>query len=223
MELQQIETYIDSPNPQDRMKAITELRHHTPSVVVPLLRRRMCDQEFIIRSFVAMGLGNKQTEAAFEALVNLIEYDTDPNVRAEAANSLAKYGERAFPHLLQLFERDSHWLVRQSILAAVSEADCPEILLQLCRWGIAGDDPVVQEVAIANLGQLRGTPQAEEALSILLSLATSEAVVIRAQVARVLGYFDQPEAKAALGELREDRDYRVVGATLEALLSDWAS
>ena len=218
MELHQIEAYIDSPNPQERMKAITELRHYTPSVAVPLLRRRMWDRELIVRSFVAMGLANKQTDEAFEALVNLIEYDSDPNVRAEAANSLAKYGERAFAHLLQLFERDDHWLVRQSILAAMSETDCPEILLQLCRWGIIGDDPITEQVAIAHLGLLQGTPQAEDALSLLLSLATAEAVEIRAQVARVLGYFEQPEAKAALAKLRHDGDYRVVGATLEALL-----
>jgi len=51
MELRQIETYLDSPNPQERMKAITELRHYTPEVVVPLLRRRMSDKEFINRAF----------------------------------------------------------------------------------------------------------------------------------------------------------------------------
>ena len=220
MELQQIEAYIDSPNPQDRMRAITELRHHSPAVVVPLLRRRMCDQEFIIRSFVAIGLGNKQTEEAFETLVNLIENDNDPNVRAEAANSLAKYGQRSFPYLLDLFERDSHWLVRQSIFAALSETNCPEILLQLCRWGISGDDPVVKEAAIANLGRLPGTPQEEDGLSLLLSLATSEAAFVRVQVAKVLAYFPQPEAKAALQKLQQDQDYRVVSATLEQLLPD---
>lgn len=218
MELHQIEAYIDSPNPQDRMKAITELRHHIPSVVVPLLRRRMCDQEFIIRSFVAMGLGSKRTEEAFEALLDLIKYDKDPNVRAEAANSLAKYGQRSFPHLLQLFERDSHWLVRQSILAAMEGTDCPEILLQMCLWGIEGDDPVVQETAIATLGQLRGTSEEVDALAILLSLATSEVVTIRAQVARVLSYFDDPRAQATLIKLRQDSDYRVIGATLEGLV-----
>ena len=73
-------------------------------------------------------------------------------------------------------------------------------------------------MAIANLGQLQGTPQAEDALSILISLATDEAVEIRAQVARVLTYFDEPRAKAALAELRHDGDYRVVGATLEGLV-----
>ena len=218
MELHQIEAYLDSPNPQHRMKAITELRHYTPEVVVPLLRRRMCDKEFIIRSFVAIGLGNKLTEEAFEALLDLIEFDTDPNVRAEAANSLSKYGDRAIPHLEQLFERDTHWLVRQSILAALEGTECPEIFLKLCHLGIKGNDPVVKQAAIANLEKLQETPQAEETLEILLSLATASAVEIRVQVARVLTYFDQPRAKAALAELRHDSDYRVVGATLEGLV-----
>ncbi|MGC9526128.1 MAG: HEAT repeat domain-containing protein [Limnospira sp.] len=218
MELKQIETYIDSPNPQDRMRAIVALRHHASDAVVPLLMRRVSDKEFIIRSFVAMGLGNQQTEQAFDALIDLIEYDGDYNVRAEAANSLVKYGDRALPAVVKLFERDSNWLVRQSILAAVSEADRPEILIKLCRLGIAGEDTVVKQAAIANLGRLHGTPQAEEALEILLSLATDEAVEVRAQVARVLGFFQESEAQAALMELRSDRDYRVVGASLEALL-----
>jgi HEAT repeat protein len=178
----------------------------------------MCDQEFIIRSFVAMGLGSKQTEEAFEALLDLIKYDKDPNVRAEAANSLAKYGQRSFSHLLQLFERDSHWLVRQSILAAMEGTDCPEILLQMCRWGIEGDDPIVQETAIANLLQLQETPQELDALAILLSLTSSEVVTIRVQTARVLRYFDDPRAQVALMNLRQDSDYRVIGATLEGLV-----
>ncbi len=218
MELDQIEAYLDSPNPQNRMKAITELRHYTPGVVVPLLKRRMNDKEFVVRSFVAMGLGSKRTDEAFEALLQLIEYDRDPNVRAEAANSLAKYGEKAIPHLVQLFEIEPHWLVRQSIFAAMEGNNRPEILLKLCRWGLAGEDLVVKLAAIANLGQLQGTPQADQALEILLENATADAGEIRAQVARVLIHFDEPRAKAALMELRQDGDHRVVGATLERLV-----
>lgn len=218
MELRQIEAYLDSPNPQERMKAITELRHYTPEVVVPLLRRRMSDKEFIIRSFVAIGLGRKQTDEAFEALLDLLEYDTDSNVRAEAANSLAKYGESAIPHLLKLFERDSNWLVRQSILASVEGNEYPNELLKLCRWGINGDNLEVTLAAIANLGELSGTPQVSEALAILLSLTGAGDGEVRAQVARVLRSFDEPRAKAVLLELRRDPDYRVVGATLEGLM-----
>ena len=218
MELPQIETYLDSPNPQNRMKAITELRHYEPYLVVPLLKRRMYDQEFVIRSFVAMGLGYKQTDEAFELLLDLIEHDRDYNVRAEAANSLAKYGDEAIPYLAQLFQKDSHWLVRQSIFAAIDLTEHSEILLELSILGFRGDDPVVKETAIANLGQLARTAQASLALEILLVAANSEEKAIRIQVARVLRYFDDPEARATLMKLRQDPDYQVIGATLEGLV-----
>ncbi len=160
MELHQIETYLESPNPQERMKAITELRHYEPPLVVPLLKRRMYDREFMIRSFVAMGLGFKRTDEAFKLLVNIIENDKDYNVRAEAANSLAKYGEQSIPHLVKLFQQDSHWLVRQSIFAAIDLTEYPEILLDLSILGLQGEDPVVKLTAIANLGQLAQSPLA---------------------------------------------------------------
>ena len=66
MELTQIKTFLDNPNPQNRMKAIVELRNYEPSVVVPLLKQRMYDKEFIIRSFVAKGLGYKRTNEGFQ-------------------------------------------------------------------------------------------------------------------------------------------------------------
>ena len=218
MELHQIETYLDSPDPQNRMKAITELRHYEPSLVVPLLKRRMYDREFVIRSFVAIGFGYKQTDEAFELLLDLIENDKDYNVRAEAANSLAKYGEQAIPHLVKLFQQDSHWLVRQSIFAAIDLTEHPEILLELSMLGLKGSDPVVKQTAIANLGQLAKTPQASSALELLLLAANSQEVIVRAQVARVLVLFDDSEAETALLKLRQDSDHRVVGATLEGLM-----
>ncbi|MDJ0594965.1 MAG: HEAT repeat domain-containing protein [Pleurocapsa sp. MO_226.B13] len=218
MELHQIETYIDSPNPENRMKAITELRNYEPNLVVPLLKRRMYDQEFVVRSFVAMGLGYKQTEEGFELLLDLIEYDRDYNVRAEAANSLAKYGEDAIPHLVKLFQQDSNWLVRYSIFAAIDLRQHPEILLEFCTLGLRGNDRVVQQTAIASLEQLTNTPQEANALELLLSAAKSEQGEIRAQVARVLRHFEDPRAEATLTNLRQDSDYRVVGATLEGLV-----
>ena len=218
MELHQIETYLESPNPQNRMKAITELRHYEPSLVVPLLKRRMYDREFMIRSFVAMGLGFKRTDEGFELLLNLIENDQDYNVRAEAANSLAKYGEQSIPHLVKLFQKDSHWLVRQSIFAAIDLTNYSELLWELSVLGFKGDDPVVKLTAIANLTQLAETPQASSALELLLLAANSEKATIRAQVARVLKHFEDPKAQAALMKLRQDSDYRVVGATLEGLV-----
>ena len=218
MELHQIETYLESPDPQNRMKAITELRNYEPDLVVPLLKKRMCDQEFVIRSFVAIGLGFKRTDEAFELLLDLIEHERDYNVRAEAANSLAKYGEGAIPHLVKLFKQDSNWLIRYSILAAIDLTNHPELLLDLCVVGLKGKDPVVRQAALASLEQLVKTPQEDLALELLLAAAESEQGEIRAQVARVLRYFEDPKAQTALKNLRQDADYRVVGATLEGLV-----
>ncbi|MDJ0798564.1 MAG: HEAT repeat domain-containing protein [Calothrix sp. MO_167.B12] len=219
MELQQIETYLNSPDAQNRMKAIVELRHHNPEVVVPLLKQRMHDKEFMIRSYVAMGFGYKQTEEGFQALLDIIANEKDPNVRAEAANSLSKYGlERALPHLEELFEQESHWLVRQSIFAVMEEMINPETLLKMCQIGLQGQDPLVKQTAIANLGRLSETPQAETALEMLFPLAVSDVWHIRAKVAKALRKFDSPEAQAALMELRQDQDHRVVAATLEGSL-----
>lgn len=218
MELNQIKSYLESPNPQSRMKAIVELRNHNPSVVVPLLKQRMYDKEFVIRSFVAMGLGYKRNDDGFQSLLNLIENDEDPNVKAEAANSLANYGEKAIPYLVELFRKESHWLIRQSIFAVMNEIDSPELLFKLSSWGLEGDDLVVKFVAIDCLGRLKGTPCEKEAIDLLFDLSTDKTVKIRVQVALALASFDDPKAKAALADLRNDPDHRVVGATLEAMI-----
>ncbi len=218
MELTQIKDYLDSPNPQNRMKAIVELRNHEPSVVVPLLKQRMYDKEFVIRSFVAKGLGYKRTDEGFQSLLDLIENDGDPNVKAEAANSLANYGEKAILHLVELFRQESHWLIRQSIFAVINEIDSPDILFQLCCWGLAGEDLVVKLVSIAGLGKLKGTAYEQEAIDLLFELSTAQTVQIRVEVARALVSFDDPKAKAALADLRHDPDHRVVGATLEGMI-----
>jgi HEAT repeat protein len=100
----------------------------------------------------------------------------------------------------------------------MTEMDRPDLLLQMCRWGLEGDDLVVKLASIANLGELGKTPQAWEALEILLDLANNNAGEIRAQVVTALRNFDDPRAKTALVQLRQDSDYRVIAATLEALL-----
>ena len=221
MELTQIKTFLDSPNPQNRMKGIVELRNYEPEIVVPLLKQRIYDKEFVIRSFVAMGLGFKRTDEGYQSLLDLIENDKDANVRAEAANSLSKYGEKAIPHLVELFRKDSNWLVRQSIFAVIGEIDSPDmsdILFQLAKWGLAGNDLVVKLISIASLGKLQGTDHEQEAIDLLFELSTTEVSQIRGEVAKALSNFDDSKAKVALAELRNDEDYQVVAATFEKLM-----
>ncbi|MEI6331469.1 MAG: hypothetical protein WCP16_19675 [Pseudanabaena sp. ELA645] len=65
---------------------------------------------------------------------------------------------------------------------------------------------------------MSGSDQSDKALSKLLELKNAEFEYIRVRVAYALTQFDTPEAKAAIAELRGDRDYRVVGAAMENLL-----
>ncbi|PZD75262.1 hypothetical protein C1752_00036 [Acaryochloris thomasi RCC1774] len=217
MDLPELETCLDSPDPKARMKAITELREYEPAQAVPLLKRRIDDDRFMIRSFVAAGLGTKRNSEGFELLLTMIDKETDHNVIAEAASSLSKFGLQALPHLVKLFEQQTHWLVRISILAGMEDLDDPETLLHLCRLGLDGNDPTVKLAAMANLGRLKETPQMAEALDLACQLAQDTDASIRAQAARLLRHLGGPRAEKALGELRQDPDSQVVKAILEGL------
>ena len=206
MDLEQIKTALNDSNPQQRMRAIRELRNFEADIATPLLLEHINDNEFLVRSFVAMGLGKKQTDRAYNALLEMTKNDSDPNVRAEAANSLSYYGNVAIAPLRKMYEHDDHWLVRRSIIAAMADLNSPQELLEICAIGISGDDQPVMESCISCLGLLANTPQQPEALKLLLPLADDESWRIRLQVAKALGKYDAPEAIAAIDKFKTDED-----------------
>ncbi|MGB3533962.1 MAG: HEAT repeat domain-containing protein [Microcoleaceae cyanobacterium] len=215
MQIEQITVYLNSENSQHRLKALTELRHYDTQVAVPLLISCLQDPEFLVRSFVAMGLGNKKSPESYEALVELLNNDRDHNVRAEAANALSKYGEVAIACLVEAFRRDDSWLVRRSILAPLMDMPYPDALYQVCLCGLTGEDQMVREAAVSALGILAGSEKHDQALQQLLALVASESWHIRARVARALKQFEDASAKAALKYLSKDDDHQVLGAVLE--------
>jgi HEAT repeat protein len=219
MDLHQIETDLKNPDFQYRIKAIAALKDYLPEIAVPILIQHIQDPEFLVRTFVARELGRQKTSESFAALLQIMRFDNTPNVRAEAANSLSLFGRVSASHLVETFFRDDHWLVRRSILAALVEMECPEEVLEVCGFGLEGNDAAVQEASVDGLGALVNSRQSEAALSQLLTLKNSAAEYIRVRVAYALKHFDAPEAKEALAQLRQDEDHRVVGAAMEDLLS----
>ena len=219
MEINQIQIYLESSDSQERLKALTELRNFESEIVVPLLKTRQKDPEFLVRSFVAMGLGNKRTPEGFRILLEMMKNDPDYNVRAEAANSLSKFGAQAIPFLVEKFHQDDNWLMRRSILAPLIDMPFPEALYEVCICAIADEDITVREVAISALGTLAGTKKESEALEQVLVFVSDESWNIRLRAAQGLRKFDNPKAKAALNYLSKDENYKVVGAALEGSLS----
>lgn len=219
LDLSQIETYLKEDDFQYRLKAIAALRRHPSETAVPIFTQHLQDDEFLVRSFVARELGYHLTDSAFAALLQMIKLDGNPNVRAEAANSLSLFGQVSAAHLVQMFVQDDHWLVRRSILAALAEMQCPEALFEVCLEALNGDDPAVREAAVDALGLLSGSSKHTQALDQLLTLAQSPLERIRIHTAHAFRHFDDDDAKAALNQLRQDSDHRVVGAAIEGLMS----
>lgn len=220
MDLAQLEDWIVHEDFQCRLKAIKALKDYPADVAVPYLSQAIEDPEFLVRTFVAMGMGHHQTAETFASLLQLLKFDNTPNVRAEAANSLSLFGAVSAPHLVVAFEQDTHWLLRRSILAALSDLACFAELYEVCTQGIQGEDLPVQETAIRALGLLATAPQREDALTLLLHLSQSEQSHIRRSVAQVLKVYQDERANQALERLRQDPDVQVIAATWPSPYTD---
>jgi HEAT repeat protein len=204
MDIHEIETSLNNPDFQYRLKAVAALKDYQPEIAVPLLKRKLDDPEFLVRSFVSRALGTQQTADSFAALLQIMKFDNTPNVRAEAANSLSLFGRCAASHLVLTFFQDDHWLVRRSILAVLVDMECESELFEVCMEALAGEDMTTQEATVDALGTLAGTNQEQAALSQLLMLANSEYERMRQHVASALQHFDDPQAKEILSQLRQD-------------------
>jgi HEAT repeat protein len=209
---------LNNPDFQYRLKAVAALKDYQPEIAVPLLKGKLDDPEFLVRSFVSRALGTQQTADSFAALLQIMKFDNTPNVRPEAANSLSLFGRCAASHLVLTFFQDDHWLVRRSILAVLVDMECESELFEVCMEALAGEDMTTQEAAVDALGTLAGTNQEQAALSQLLMLANSESERMRQHVASALQHFDAPQAKEISSQLRQDSNHRVVATALENLL-----
>jgi HEAT repeat protein len=180
---------IVSGDPSRAMPALVGLREVPVEQAVPLLLLGLEQGMFMVRSLSCAGLGVKQSEAGWQALVNAMQHDEDANVRAEAANSLVSHSlERAWPLLRAVFAADQQWLVRCSILSALAEQPAidPAWLLELAAMAITDADGTVRVGGAEILGRL------------------------------VRDHADA-EARALLQQLQSDSDHRVVAAALNGL------
>jgi HEAT repeat protein len=176
-------------DPSRAMPALVGLRGVAVEQAVPLLLLGLEQSMFMVRSLSCAGLGVKQNEAGWQALVAAMQGDEDANVRAEAANSLVSHClERAWPLLRDVFASDQQWLVRCSILSALAEQPAidPAWLLELASMAITDADGTVRVGGAEILARL-----------------------VREQGAA--------EARVLLQQLQADPDHRVVAAALNGL------
>jgi HEAT repeat protein len=214
MEIDAITSDLDHTDTYRRLKAVAALKEYDAETAIPLLVKQRHDTQYLVRSFVAMGLGKHQTDESFTTLLAMLETDPDANVKAEAANSLSLFGDASISHLVQAFHQNENWLIRHSILAALLDLQRSAEILEVCIEALSGQDLTTQETAVEALGSLADSEQGEAALPHLLRLTGSEHWSIRMRVAQALRRFKQPLAREALIQLIQDNDPRVVAAAL---------
>lgn len=168
MNISEIKVLLASEDPQQRLRGLTALRDCEDETAVPLLIAQQRDSAFLVRSFVAMGIGRKRTGTAYAALIEMLTAETDSNVQAEIANSLGLHGTRAVERLTALFYENDNWLVRRSILAIMTELESPKSLLEIALEALKDPDQTIAQAGIATLGMLANTDQAQGALDALL-------------------------------------------------------
>lgn len=211
--LEQIATQLESTNSRDRMLALASLRNVADEVAVPLIKKVLDDDVLQVRSMAVFALGIKQTEECFPILTQLLETDPDYGIRADAAGALGYLQDgRALEPLCRAFYEDTQWLVRFSAavsLGCLKDIRAKQVLLQ----ALDSPEPVVQQAAIAALGEI----QALDAVDTILKFASSEDWLIRQRLAEALGNLPCEQSLSALHYLEKDDHPQVRQAAILSL------
>ena len=216
----QLESLIRAGSIIQRKTALDELAQFPADQAIPILQRLSTDPDFLSRRFAVMGLGGHRTSASLQILKDLLEREPDDNVLAEIANSLFEFGQASIPLLQQLFERNRHWLTRQTVISILMEANQDEVLLAVIREALQDQAQTVRETAILALGRLLKGDFHDDSLALLADLAAAPYWRDRWRAATALSLSSHPRAKQALAKLQQDDNHYVVAAALEAGLSE---
>lgn len=216
--LQALEKQLRSRALNERKAALDELAQMSADIAVPALQRLATEPDFLYRRFAVMGLGNHPTDASLATLKQILDEEQDSNVVGEIANSLLEFGDRGIALLPSLFQRNQNWLVRQSIIGILMDADAPERLLEVIQMGLRDETVTTKEAAILAIGRLLNGPHHEAAMTLLLPLAESTQWRDRWRTATTLTLAQDDRAKRALQQLQQDENHYVVAAALESNL-----
>lgn len=218
--LQQLETALCQGSVEQARLALNELAQYPSEQAIPLLQRVSHNSDVLRRRFAVMGLGNHRTDQAFAALQEIMERERDANVLGEVANSLYEFGEVALPLLRTMFLSNPNWLLRQSVLGILMDSDRDDLLLELAEVALSDDEQTVVETGILALGKVLKGAYHNQALALLIPLASDENWRNRWRTATALRLSPSAQARGVLIRLQHDENHYVVAQALEASLPE---
>ncbi|MEX2572452.1 MAG: HEAT repeat domain-containing protein [Gemmatimonadota bacterium] len=184
-----------------------------PDLVLPALADALDRPELRVGVTVALGrLGSERCPP----LTGLLD-DSDPLVRAAAADGLARCGTGEVDQLVGRLSREDDTQVRQSIIGALGDIGAPQAVQSLAET-LRDPSPSVRFAAARALGRTR----AIDALEPLLGALADRASEVRIAALSALGELGDARAAPILARhLRQpDRETRRTAASAISHLSD---
>lgn len=136
-----------------------------------------------------------------EALEAALNSDSDPRVRAEAAEVLSEGGPAVFEAVMKATS-DEDGIVREAAATGLGELEDNRAVDWLMSAAAHDAEKLVREAAVAALGAIGD----ERAIALLLELVTSAPPQVRRRSVVALSVFDGPEVEAAITAAKEDRN-----------------
>jgi HEAT repeat protein len=213
--LEHISAQLQSSQVKDRVLAMIELQKETMPVenALPLIKQALLDGNIQVRGMAAFSLGIKPSPENLEILVQILDTDSDHNMRAIAAGALGYLADqRALTSLRHAFYEDTHWLVQFSAAVALGNLQGSQAKAVLLE-ALDSPNTLLQEAGIMALGEIG----AIDVLERLLPFAHSKDWMIRRHLAEALGNFDDVRSQTTLKALEKDSNPQVVEAAQRSL------
>jgi HEAT repeat protein len=199
----------------DRIQGINALRELAAADAFPLLVPVLTDSNVRVR-YAAVSLlasvGQVDLPQSLELLRAGLK-DPEMDVVAAAADAIA--GLRlhdGYPDLRELYQENTDWVVRFSIVSALGELGDPRAF-EILEHAIASEDVLLVPAAIGAMGEL-GDPRA---IPLIVSHVSNPDWQVRHRVVQALMRFNTPETKAALQILAQDTEGRIAEQAQQAL------
>ncbi|NET51223.1 MAG: HEAT repeat domain-containing protein [Merismopedia sp. SIO2A8] len=145
-------------------------------------------------------VGHQDKGRSLELLRHALLTDSEPDVRAAAADSIGALRlTEGFEDLKTLYHETSDWIIQLSILAALGELGDPRGF-EILEDALTGENDLIHAIAVGALGELGD----RRAIPLLSQHAEHPDWQVRYRVAQALGHFDGPEVVSALTQLSKD-------------------
>jgi HEAT repeat protein len=185
---------LDTLSPEEALTLIAPLITHTNARV-----------RYAAVSKLAK-IGNADRDASLELLRDRLHNDSELDVKAAAADSLGALGlKEAYEDIAALYHETSDWLLRLSIVAALSEMGEPKAI-EVLLDALVSDNDLLVATAIGAIGDL-GDASVVDQLETFICHDDSQ---VRFRTAQALGHLGGDRARGWLQRMMDDTDAQVV-------------